>query len=115
MGVSGADAVKHFAACIKVAPPLPPACGGIYILAAPGGVVYVGQTVRPFAVRWQEHADDLRLGRHVNDALRRAWRAHGDLAAQAIYLCAKEHTVAWERWWMVELRRRGYVLANEVR
>lgn len=105
--------MKHFTACIKAAPPLGPGLGGVYLLAAPGGLCYVGQTVAGFDRRWQEHLDDLRRGYHVNDALRAAWKAHGDLHATALWIGPKSQAVTMERWYMSELRRRGFVLANE--
>lgn len=106
--------MRHFAACIACAPPLPRAAGGVYLLAWPGGC-YVGMTVAGFGRRWQEHADDLRRGYHANDALRLAWRQYGDLTATALWIGPKATTRDMERWYMAELRRRGYRLANEVR
>lgn len=105
--------MKLLTACIKAAPPLAPGLGGVYLLAAPG-LVYCGQTVAGFGRRWQEHADDLRRGYHVNDALRAAFKAHGDLHATVVWIGPKAQTRAMERWWMTELRRRGFRLANEV-
>lgn len=110
--------MKHLAACIKAAPPLPARCGGVYLLAPlcrPAPAVYIGMTTTTFARRWQEHADDLRRGYHVNDVLRGLWRAYGDLHATALWVGPRAATRDMERWYMTELRRRGYVLANEVR
>jgi hypothetical protein len=105
--------MKLLTECIACAPPLPSKAGGVYLLAWPGGV-YCGMTVAGFARRWQEHMDDLRLGRHVNDGLRAAWRQHGDLHAAVLWIGAKAEALPMERWYMTELRRRGYRLANEV-
>ena len=105
--------MKHFAACINAAPPLPRQCGGVYLLMWPGGV-YCGQTVQGFATRWEEHLSDLRRGYHVNDALRAAWRAYGDLHATVLWIGAKAQARPMEVWYMQQLRARGYVLANEV-
>jgi hypothetical protein len=110
--------VKHFAACIKSAPRIGGGLGGVYLLVPlVRGVplVYCGQTTRAtFAVRWQEHLDGLRLGYHVNDGLRSLWRAYGDLHACVVWVGPRAATVAMERWYFSELRRRGFVLANEV-
>jgi hypothetical protein len=113
----GGDPMKHLAACIKAAPPLPRQCGGVYVLAPlcrPCAVLYVGMTAAGFDRRWQEHADDLRLGRHVNDALRALWRQYGDLHAAVLWVGPKAQARAMEVWYMGELRRRGWRLANEV-
>lgn len=110
--------MKHFAACIKSAPPLASGLGGVYLLmplvrVVP--VVYVGQTVAGFDRRWAEHLDDLRLGRHVNDGLRSAWRLYGDLHATVLWIGPKAQARPMEVWYMQQLRARGYVLANEAK
>ena len=108
--------MKHFAACIKSAPPLQSGIGGVYLLTplcAPPSQVYIGMTVAGFARRWQEHLDDLRLGRHVNDQLRALWRQYGDLHAVPLWVGPKAQARPMEIFWMQELRRRGYRLANE--
>lgn len=105
--------MKLLTACIKAAPLLPSQCGGVYLLACPS-CVYAGMTVAGFGRRWQEHLDDLRRGHHVNDVLRAAWKAHGDLHATALWIGPKVQTRPMEIFWMQELRRRGYRLANEV-
>ena len=106
--------MKHLAACIKSAPVLPRQCGGVYLLAWPGGC-YIGETVAGFDRRWQEHLDDLRRGYHVNDALRAAWRQFGDLHATVLWIGPKAQAVPMERWYMQQLAARGWRLANERR
>lgn len=110
--------MKLLTAYIKAAPTIPAGMGGCYLLLppVPSRLVYVGQTARAtFAIRWQEHADALRHGYHVNDALRGLWREHGDLLAVPLGVWPREHLTAWERYWFDEMRRRGYRLANEAR
>jgi hypothetical protein len=109
--------VRHFAECIAAAPELPYKGGGVYLLAPlarPVPAVYVGQTVAGFGRRWQEHLDDLRLGRHVNDQLRAFWRRYGDMHATVLWIGHKSQARPMELWWMRTLRARGYRLANEV-
>lgn len=109
--------MKLFAACIKAAPVIGYQLGGVYLLTppvAPPPLVYVGETSRTFAARWQEHLDALRQGFHANDGLRRMWREYGDLHATVLWIGPRAQVRAMERWWMQELRRRGYRLANEV-
>lgn len=107
--------MKHLSACIKHAPRIPPGFGGVYAWCWPGGGVYVGQTARSdFATRWREHLDGLRLGYHHNDGMRAAWKAYGDAAPIVLGVYPRRHLTAWERWWMTELRRRGWRVSNEV-
>lgn len=49
---------------------------GIYAIVAPSGSRYIGSAVR-IAHRWRIHKSDLRLGKHANPGLTRAFRKYG--------------------------------------
>ena len=54
---------------------------GIYaVVCPPARLCYVGQTRRAMAIRWTEHFSLLQLGRHPNDAMQAAYKAHGRTA-----------------------------------
>jgi len=42
------------------------------------GGIYVGSTVKSFSKRWQDHRKFLRLGKHPNRFLQRAWNKYGE-------------------------------------
>ena len=60
---------------------------GVYkIFHVPTGSVYIGQTSRPFHVRWKQHEDQLQNGSHKNWKLRDLWNSstREDFQYQAI-------------------------------
>lgn len=93
-----------------------PGQGAIYLLVFPSGC-YVGLTRQQLAGRWLEgHLTDLAKRRHPNDGLRAAYAQYGaaGISGTVLGLYAIQYLEAWERYWINELRRRGYKLTNEV-
>lgn len=91
---------------------LPPRGWGlVYLLAWPGGT-YIGQTRQPLAKRWAQHLDDLRKGRHPNDALRGAWARYGaaGIAGTILEVVPLTRLDERERYWIEQ-----YGSANEAR
>ena len=79
---------------------------GVYcILCKPTGKKYVGSAVN-VPVRAREHRRLLRLNRHQNQYLQRAWNKYGEKAFRflAITYCVPESCVATEQYWMDEWR-----------
>lgn len=90
--------------------PQPAGYGAIYLIAWRRGT-YVGQTRQHVTKRWAQHAEDLRRGRHVNDAMLAAWQADPrSLYATILEVCRVERLDERERWWI-----ERYGSANEVR
>lgn len=88
----------------------PAGYGAIYLIAWPCGT-YVGQTRQQITRRWAQHAEDLRRGRHVNDAMLAAWQADPlSLYATILEVCRVERLDERERWWI-----ERYGSANEAR
>lgn len=57
-----------------------PRTSGIYVIAnTKNGKVYIGQA-QDFRHRWQDHRNNLRLNRHRNIHLQRAWNKDGEKA-----------------------------------
>lgn len=90
---------------------------GIYAIKnRVNGKVYIGQTIN-LERRWIAHKSDLRLGRHDNDYLQKAWTKHGEEVFEFSVLeeCKISSLTEREQYWMDALqalnRDHGYNLA----
>lgn len=81
------------------------------------GKVYVGSATKAFLQRFKGHRTCLRVGRHSNSYLQRAWDKYGSEAFvfETLEACAPEMCVVREQWWMDYLRatdgQHGYNLS----
>jgi len=63
---------------------------GVYVIVCnPTGRLYVGSAVW-IAKRWRGHRESLRLGKHLNPMLQRAWDKYGEDAFSFHTLCVEE-------------------------
>ena len=88
---------------------------GIYkIVHRDSGKIYVGQAVNIFR-RWLDHKKSLRLGKHYNIKLQRAWAKHGEEAFDFIVIeyCFPEFlTIREQHWINVTNCCNGYIGYN---
>src|SRR5437762_2733012 len=54
---------------------------GIYLITnIENGKEYVGSTIQPFYIRWKQHTNNLKSGRHSNKHLQNSWKKYGESA-----------------------------------
>lgn len=84
---------------------------GIYkITHRDSGTVYIGQAVN-IKRRWRTHREELRINRHRNQRLQRAWIRDGESAFEFVVIeeCAKDALTIREQFWLDSYRAIGEV------
>lgn len=82
------------------------------ILNIVNGKPYVGSTTQGFNIRWKDHRNDLKAGRHSNPHLQASYNKYGPEAFEffVIEYCEPEECLKKEQFWMDALKvvKKGY-------